>query len=116
MITSLRRIATTLTLCGMLGLLVSSAVFTATLCSQGTANCLAAAVGLSDVGMMDVADFAVSQSTTASVPAQSSTLTLLLQIVQQSALYILIFGVAVIIVLELFELKYLRALQSRKSA
>lgn len=100
----------------MLGLLTSSTFYAASLCQGGSEQCLAAAVGLTEVGLLGPADFATNQSTVVSQPDQPNTAAQLLGAVQLASTYLLVLGVAVLIILELFELRYLRALQSRRMA
>lgn len=111
---TMRRIAALTAAVGFVSLMLSSGIYLAALCDQGTHSCLAAAVGLSDVSLVPPSPtFTTNASTPVHIPESPSLLLLGLSALQQMGIYALLFGVMALIVLESFELHYLRMIQQR---
>ena len=110
---SIRRVASTLGVVGLLAFSVVTLQQIAQYCSEGQVSCLSAAVvfGVPEAGL-PIAEAPVSHAlpTSTYTESVSSVGEFVFTLVQVTSVYLILISVIVLVVLELFELRYLRRL------
>ena len=116
MISSLRRITSALLGVAVLALTIATAYQVATLCSLGQPSCLVAAVtfGVVDSPLPTDVSFDSPESSPAVAMDEPSVPGILFDVVQVLSIYLILVSVLVIVVLEFFELRYLKQLTRPK--
>lgn len=113
MIESVRRIASALVGVALLAFSIVTTYQLASLCAAGQPSCLVAAVSFSvtqDGAVPAQLSGAQSETTPSTAIDAPSMVGFLMEFVQITSLYLMLIGVFIIIVLEFFELRYLRRL------
>jgi hypothetical protein len=115
---SLRRIATSTLVIGLLALSAVTLTQLVTYCGGGQSGCMLAAVsfGVPDYQVVPLAFETAQSVTTKSVSAELGVFEVFASVVQAMSVYLILLSVVVLVVLEAFELRYLRQLLGRKHA